>query len=298
MIPQVKELEKRTMEVLECDSGIPVPKALPGDLRVNAFTTCKHSPRILSLHFREVLTIFLCSRTTIFADNLCLTANTHENNIVTSLCGEYPQGLGYECSEAGQLHVIHPFTTLYTSHPDSEYLRELCGENCYCPDIAPDVPEQLTPERARQCVANGAENADGTHEAAPAECTGTNYRDPRSPYYVLCSRIYGFPKETDCISAYRQMGRRVGHLIDDREFIGDGFAPAYDNYTQERTPQFFASRDCNISVDTRLASAKSGPRSDLEMGNYLWGRAYAIRKKCVEPLGMGGWAVAGKPRRI
>lgn len=222
------------------------------------------------------------------------TANTDEKIIVTSLCGEYPQGLGYECTEAGQLHVIHPFTSLYTDHLDSEYLQELCQQHCFCPDIAPDVPEQLVPERPKQCVANGVEDADGTQDAAPAECTGTNYRDPRSPYYILCSRIYGFPKAKDCISAYRQMGRRIGHLIDDREFIGDGFSPAYGNYTQERTPQFFASRNCNISIDTRLASAESGPRSDLENGSYLWGRAYAIRKKCVEPLGMGGWAVAGK----
>ena len=94
------------------------------------------------------------------------------------------------------------------------------------------------------------------------------------------------------------MFRSIGYVIDDREYIGDGFAPAYGNYTLERTPRFFASKNCNISVDTRLASAKNGPRSDLEIGNYLWGRAYAIRKKCVEPLGMGGWAVAGKHRRI
>ena len=226
-----------------------------------------------------------------------VTANTHGKNIVTSLCGEYPRGLGYECSEAGQLSVRHPFTSLYTGPPDPEYLQTLCQSHCYCPDLAPDVPEQLTPERPKQCVANGVENADGTQDATPAECTGTNYRDPRSLYYIVCSRIYGFPKKKDCISASRQMGRRIGHLIDDREFIGDGFAPAYDNYTRERTPQFFASKNCNISIDTRLASSKSGPRSDLENGNYLWGRAFAIRKKCVEQLGMGGWAVAGKQHR-
>ena len=225
-------------------------------------------------------------------------ADTRRNKIVTSLCGEYPQGLGYGCSEAGQLRVIHPFTPLYTGPPDTEYLQLLCQQYCHCPNIAPDVPEQVTPERPKLCVANGVENADGTQDAAPAECTGTNYRDPRSLYYIVCSRIYGFPKKKDCVLASRQMGRRIGHLIDDREFIGDGFAPAYGNYTQERTPQFFASKNCNISVDTRPASVKSGPRSDLELGNYLWGRAYAIRKKCVEPLGMGGWAVAGRHHGI
>ena len=33
---------------------------------------------------------------------------------------------------------------------------------------------------------------------------------------------------------------------------------------------------------------------DLDQYDYLWGRADAIIKKCVIPLGVGGWAKAGK----
>ena len=296
--------------MLECDSSVPIPKAPSGigDSRVSAFNSRKHYLRLycsdcgrfqLFCDARGQHFFADCRKQSTGAIN-AVNANVHGNHIVTSLCGEYPQGLGYECDKTGDLRVIYPATTLYTGPPDTQYLRTLCHQHCYCPDIGQDVPGQLSPEGLNQCVANGVENADGTQDTAPAECTGANYRDPRSLSYVVCSRIYGFPKKKDCISAYRQMFNRMGHVIDEREFIGNGFAPAYgDDHILERTPQFFASKKCNISIDTRLASSKSGPRSDLEIGNYLWGRAYAVWKKCVEPSGMGGWAVAGKQcRRI
>ena len=147
------------------------------------------------------------------------------------------------------------------------------------------------------CIANGIEGAAHTQAAAPAECTGTNYRDPASLNYIVCSPIYGRPKKKDCIAASQDMGQRIGHLTEDREFIGRGTVPAYGNHTREITPQFFASKKCNISVDTRHALFNRDPRSDLEKGSYLRGRADAIIKKCVEPLGIGGWAVAGKSLR-
>ena len=131
--------------------------------------------------------------------------------------------------------------------------------------------------------------------AEPAVCTGNNYRDPNSEEYVVCSKMYGRPKRAGCLAALRNMGEVLGDLTDDREFIGRGGVPAYNGHEKELTPQFFAPvrKACNISVDTRHHAVNV--RSDLEKGNYLWGRADAIYKKCVEPLGIGGWAVAGKP---
>lgn len=212
--------------------------------------------------------------------------------LVTSLCGEYPSGLGYHCTQRGLLRVTWPFSSLYDGPPNSDYLQIACQHHCYCPDIASHVSDQPTPQFMRQCVSNNDGNATSVQDVKPAACTGTNYRDPDTEEYIVCSRIYGRPEKVSCLEALASMGHSLGQLTDDREFIGQGATPAYANHTRERTPQFFAHKACNISVDTRHHARDV--RSDLEKGNYLWGRAHAIYKKCVEPHGMGGWAVAGE----
>ena len=127
--------------------------------------------------------------------------------------------------------------------------------------------------------------------SSDAQCTGDNCRDPNTEEYVICSRMYGRPKKVDCLAALVDMGESIGHLTDHREYLGRGATPVYANHSKERTPRFFADKMCNISVDTRHHATND--RSDLEKGNYLWGRANAIYKKCVQPHGTGGWAVAG-----
>ena len=164
---------------------------------------------------------------------------------MTSLCGSYPQGMGYYCPPAGgALLLQRPLSYLYQflGPPDSQYLKNACLEHCYCTTIAPDDPDPSSSKPASaQCLAGISESeseSDSDDETNAGGCMET-YNDPQADDGIHCDvtgYLFGHPASTDCQNAQRGIGAGVDSLTETREFLGVGAEPLYDGFPLEQTP--------------------------------------------------------------
>lgn len=229
---------------------------------------------------------------------------------MTSLCGQYPAGMGYYCPPAGGgLLVQTPFSQLYAflGPPDSQYLKDACLANCYCTQIAPGDPDPSSSKPASaQCLADVGES-DSDDEVDAGGCMDT-YHDPQSDDGIHCDAtgyFYGHPSSADCELAQDGMGEGFESMEDNYEFLAVGAQSVYGGYGIAQTPYNWTSGRCCCSdvfssqligigtcyIQVSMLEAAS---SNVENWDYIWGRAEAIRQKCVVGLGVGGAAKAGK----
>ncbi len=231
---------------------------------------------------------------------------------LTSLCGQYPAGMGYYCPPAGgALLVQRPASELYNflGPPDSTYLKAACLTNCYCVQIAPDDPDLSSSKPASaQCLADVGES-DSDDENDAGGCMDT-YHDPEADDGIYCDEtgyLYGHPINTDCETAEGGIGEGIDSLDDTYEFLAVGAQSVYSggfpiaqtpyNWTSGRWPCSDLSSNQLMRIGTcyiQLSMLEGGDSWSLSSWNYISGRATAIREKCVAGLGVGGSARAGK----
>lgn len=137
------------------------------------------------------------------------------------------------------------------------------------------------------------------------------YNDPESDDGIYCDEtgyFYGHPLNADCESAQNGIGDDFASLEDSYEFLGVGAQSVYNGFGIAQTPfnwttgkwcclDIFSSQltrigTCYIQV-SMLEGGSYYATSNLENWDYIWGRADAIRQKCVLGLGVGGSAKAG-----
>lgn len=233
---------------------------------------------------------------------------------MTSLCGQYPAGMGYYCPPAGGVLLVQrPQSQLYgfLGPPDSQYLKDACLANCYCTQIAPDDPDPSSSKPASaQCLADVGES-DSDDEVDAGGCMDT-YNDPESDDGIYCDEtgyFYGRPLSADCKSAQNGIGEGIESMEDTYEFLGVGAQSFYNGFPIAQTPYNWTSGrwccpgdflsqltrigTCYIQV-SMLEGDSYYSSSNLENWDYIWGQAEAIRQKCVIGLGVGGSATAGK----
>ena len=138
------------------------------------------------------------------------------------------------------------------------------------------------------------------------------YNDPGIDDGIYCDAsgcFFGHPGNTDCELAQDGIGDGVDSMTESHEFLGIGAQPAYNNFPIAQTPynwtsgrRYWSNRvssqltsigTCYIQV-SMLEGGIDGASSNLENWDYIWGRADAIRQKCVAGLGVGGSAKAGE----
>ncbi|KAF6236795.1 hypothetical protein HO173_005086 [Letharia columbiana] len=216
---------------------------------------------------------------------------------MTSLCGQYPGGMGYYCPPAGDaLLVQRPASQLYEflGPPDSQYLKDACLANCYCTQIAPGDPDPSSSKPASaQCLADVGES-DSDDEVDAGGCMDT-YHDPEADDGIDCDEtgyFYGHPLSADCELAQDGIGDGFESMTDSCEFLGIGAQSVYNGYEIAQTPYNWTSGTCYIQV-SMLDGGNYYASSNIENWDYIWGRADAIRQKCVAGLGVGGSAKAG-----
>ena len=229
---------------------------------------------------------------------------------MTSLCGQYPAGMGYYCPPAGgALLVQTPASQLYDflGPPDSQYLKDACLANCYCTQIAPGDPDPSSSKPASaQCLADVGES-DSDDEVDVGGCMDT-YHDPEADDGIECDAsgyLYGHPVDADCELAQDGIGEGF-EMQDSYEFLAVGAQSVYSGYDIAQTPYNWTVGRCCcssfsssqlISIGTCYIQVSMLDRyalSNIENWDYIWGRADAIRQKCVAGLGVGGFAKAGK----
>ena len=171
---------------------------------------------------------------------------------VTSLCGSYPDGMGYYCPPAGgALLIQRPFSYLYQflGPPGSQYLKDACLTHCYCTTIAPeDVEPSSSKPASAQCLAAISESdsdsesgsdSDSDDETNAEGCMET-YNDPQADDDIHCDvtgYLFGHPENMDCKAAQDGIGAGVDHMTDTREFLGIGAESQYNGgYPIEQTP--------------------------------------------------------------
>ncbi|CAD6590182.1 MAG: hypothetical protein ASARMPREDX12_004218 [Alectoria sarmentosa] len=212
---------------------------------------------------------------------------------MTSLCGQYPAGMGYYCPPAGgALLVQTPASQLYDflGPPDSQYLKDACLANCYCTEIAPGDPDPSSSKPASaQCLADVGES-DSDDEIDAGGCMDT-YNDPEAGDGIYCDEsgyLFGHPLAADCKIAQNGIGDGIESLEATYEFMGVGAQSIYNGFGIAQTPFNWTTGTCYIQV-----SMLEGGYNQLENWDYIWGQADAIRQKCVVGLGVGGTAKAG-----
>ena len=164
---------------------------------------------------------------------------------MTSLCGSYPQGMGYYCPPAGgDLLIQRPFSQLYQflGPPDSQYLKDACLAHCYCTMIAPGDPDPSSSKPASaQCLAaisDSDSDSDSDDETNPGGCMET-YNDPQADDGIHCDvtgYLFGHPANTDCKNAQDGIGQGVDGMTRTREFLGVGAESMYNGFLLEQTP--------------------------------------------------------------
>ena len=171
---------------------------------------------------------------------------------MTSLCGSYPEGMGYYCPPAGgALLLQRPASTMYDylGPPDSQYLKDACLANCYCTHIAPDNPDPSSSKPASaQCLANVDDSdsePDSGDEVQAGGCLDT-YNDPQADDGIYCDTsgyLYGRPSNTDCALAQDGIGEGVESMLDFYEFLGVGAESIYngDGFPIAQTPYNWTS---------------------------------------------------------
>lgn len=219
--------------------------------------------------------------------------------------------MGYYCPPAGgALLVQTPESQLYDflGPPDSQYLKDACLANCYCTQIAPGDPDPSSSKPASaQCLADVGES-DSDDEVDAGGCMDT-YNDPEDDDGIDCDQsgyFYGHPVDADCDLAQDGIGEGFASMEDSYEFLAVGAQSIYSGYNIAQTPynwtvgrcccsDVFLSPLINIGTCYIQVSMLDGyASSNVENWDYIWGRADAIRQKCVAGLGVGGFAKAGK----
>lgn len=134
------------------------------------------------------------------------------------------------------------------------------------------------------------------------------YHDPQSDDGIHCDAtgyFYGHPSSGDCELAQDGIGEGFESMEDNYEFLAVGAQSVYGGYGIAQTPYNWTSGRCCCSdvfssqligigtcyIQVSMLEAAS---SNVENWDYIWGRAEAIRQKCVVGLGVGGAAKAGK----
>ena len=160
---------------------------------------------------------------------------------LTTLCGEYPAGMGYYCPpRGGHLLVQRPASQMYhfLGPPDAQYLKDACLAHCYCTTIAPDEPDPSPSKPASaQCLAN-ADPASDDDEVDAGGCMET-YNDPEADDGIVCDTsgyFYGHPNDADCARAQDGVGDGFESQMDNYEFLGVGAQPMYHGFGIAQTP--------------------------------------------------------------
>lgn len=172
---------------------------------------------------------------------------------LTSLCGQYPAGMGYYCPPAGgALLVQMPQSQLYgfLGPPDSQYLKDACLANCYCTQIAPEDPDPSASKPASaQCLADVGES-DSDDEVDVGGCMDT-FNDPESDDGIYCDEtgyLYGHPLSADCERAQDGIGDGIESLDATYEFLGEGAQSIYNGFPIAQTPFNWTSGTCYIQI--------------------------------------------------
>ena len=166
---------------------------------------------------------------------------------MTSLCGSYPEGMGYYCPPAGgALLLQRPLSYIYQflGPPDSQYLKDACLAHCYCTTIAPDDPDPSPSKPASaQCLAGISESESdfdsGSDDETNAGGCMETYHGPQADDGIHCDvtgYLFGNPANTDCENAQEGIGAEVDSLTETREFLGVGAESTFNGFPIEQTP--------------------------------------------------------------
>ena len=175
---------------------------------------------------------------------------------MTSLCGQYPAGMGYYCPPAGgALLVQTPASQLYDflGPPDSQYLKDACLANCYCTQIAPGDPDPSSSKPASaQCLVDvGDSDSDSDDEVVAGGCMAT-YHDPEADDGIECDEsgyLYGHPVDADCELTQDGIGEGFESMQDSYEFLAVGAQSVYSGYDIAQTPyNWTVGRCCRSDI--------------------------------------------------
>ena len=182
------------------------------------------------------------------------------------LCSSHPLGMGYICTDDGQIVPQLPLTPLYIGdHPfpsSSNYIREACLGTCICEPDAPEpvdhnvphtcseaitdpvegAPEAVVNDTASssgQCVVNSPVTPSENPPWAPeglwaAELGSGPYLPELDPQITCDAGIYGHPENSDCeraisiIKARQEMYPGLRDHPQTYEFLEQGAQP-YDD---------------------------------------------------------------------
>ena len=180
--------------------------------------------------------------------------------------------------------------------------------------LSPDDPDPSSSKPASAQCLTAVGESDSDDEVEAGGCLET-YNDPQADDDddgVLCDPtgyFYGHPSDANCKIAQEGIGEGVESISETYEFLGVGAQRQYPGFPIAQTPfnwssgrwyrsdtfssQLIAIGDCYIQV-SMLEGGANYVSSNLEDWEYIWGRAEAIREKCVVRLGVGGSAKAGR----